>query len=49
MQKLIILSRDLNLLNNNETDMLYDSIEEASKFLNSYCRAIVHDVAINKD
>lgn len=44
-----ILSRDLGYLYQNEFESLHCSIEEASKFLNSYCRAIVNDVATRKD
>jgi len=40
-----ILSRDLGYINSVEFDSLHQSIEETSRFLNSYCKAIVNDVA----
>ena len=44
-----ILSRDLNYLHEGEFEQLHQSIEETSKFLNSYCKAIVNDVAMKND
>ena len=41
-----ILSRDLSYINSEEFDSLHQCIEETSKFLNSYCKAIINDVAI---
>jgi four helix bundle protein len=41
-----ILSRDLCYINSEEFDSLHQCIEETSKFLNSYCKAIINDVAI---
>ena len=44
-----ILSRDLGYLLDGEFERLHQSIEETSKFLNSYCKAIVNNVAIKDD
>ena len=44
-----ILSRDLDYLYEGEFEQLHQSIEEASKFLNSYCKAIVNNVAMKDD
>ncbi len=44
-----ILSRDLKYLYEGEFEVLHNSIEEASKFLNSYCKAVLNDIAIKKD
>ena len=44
-----ILSRDLGYLHAGEFEQLHQSIEEASKFLNSYCKAIVNNVAMKND
>ena len=41
-----ILSRDLGYLQSEEFEALHQSIEVTSKFLNSYCKAIVNNVAI---
>ena len=41
-----LLSRDLGYLYPNEFEQLHQSIEETSKFLNLYCKAIVNDVAM---
>jgi len=41
----ILLSRDLKFIGADDFDILHSSIEEASKFLNSYCRAIVQNAA----
>ena len=44
-----ILSRDLGYLHTDEFEQLHQSIEETSKFLNSYCKAIVNNVAMKND
>ncbi|MBQ6199837.1 MAG: four helix bundle protein [Prevotella sp.] len=44
-----ILSRDLGYLLEGEFEQLHQSIEETSKFLNSYCKAIVNNVAMKDD
>ena len=44
-----ILSRDLGYLNPAAFESLHQSIEETSKFLNSYCKAIVNNVAMKDD
>ena len=42
----IILSRDLGYISLIEFEELHNSIETASKFLNSYCKAIVNNNAL---
>lgn len=42
----ILLARDLEYLSVDELELLQASIEEASKFLNSYCKAIVNNNAM---
>ena len=42
----IILSKDLGYINPKEFEELHTCIENASKFLNSYCRAIVNNNAL---
>ena len=42
----IILSRDLGYINQKEFEELHTCIENSSKFLNSYCRAIVNNNAL---
>ena len=44
-----ILSRDLNYLLAGEFEQLHQSIEDTSKFLNSYCKAIVNNAAMKDD
>lgn len=44
-----LLARDLNYLHQDEFELLHYSIEETSKFLNSYCKAIVNDAAIKNE
>ena len=44
-----VLSRDLGYLDSTEFENLHQSIEETSKFLNSYCKAIAHNVAKKDD
>ena len=44
-----VLSRDLGYLNPSEFESLHQSIEETSKFLNSYCKAIINNVAKKGD
>ena len=45
----VLLSKDLGYIPNNTYAYLNNSIEETSKFLNSYCKAITNDVAPKKD
>jgi len=45
----IILSRDLQFINQEEFDRLYSSIEQASKLLSGYIRGIINSTAIQKD
>lgn len=45
----LILSRDLNYLNSYEFATLYECIEESSKFLNLYCKAIVENRGVKDD
>ena len=44
-----ILSRDLSYLQTEEFEFMHQRIEETSRFLNSYCKAIVNNVAMKKD
>ena len=44
-----LLSRDLGYLYPNEFEQLHQSIEEASKFLNLYCKAIVNNTAMQDE
>ena len=44
-----ILTRDLGYLHQGEFEQLHQSIEEASKFLNSYCKAIANNAAMKDD
>lgn len=44
-----ILSRDLSYLQTEEFELMHQRIEETSRFLNSYCKAIVNNVAMKKD
>ena len=41
----IILSRDLNFLQQSEFETLCTSIEEASKLLNAYCKGVINNSA----
>ena len=41
----IILSRDLNFLQQAEFETLCTSIEEASKLLNAYCKGVINNSA----
>ena len=41
----IILSRDLNFLQQGEFETLCTSIEEASKLLNAYCKGVINNSA----
>ena len=43
----IILSRDLNYVNNEQYCELFYSIEEASKLLTAYCKGIINNNGIN--
>ena len=45
----VLLSKDLGYIPENAYVYLNDSIEETSKFLNLYCKAITNDVAPKKD
>lgn len=38
----VILSRDLGYIDNDVYNILYSKIEEASKLLNSYCKAMLN-------
>lgn len=44
-----ILSRDLGYLCTEEFEILRSTIEEASKCLNAYCKAIVNNQAMSSD
>ncbi|MBR6591791.1 MAG: four helix bundle protein [Prevotella sp.] len=44
-----ILSRDLGYIENEEFCLLHQSLEETSKFLNAYCKAIVNNQAMKED
>ncbi len=44
-----ILSRDLGFINSDEFELLRSMLEETSKLLNGYCKAIVNNVATNSD
>ena len=44
-----ILSRDLGYINPSEFESLHQNVEETSKFLNSYCKAITNNVAMKDD
>ena len=45
----IILSRDLGYIHQQEYEDLHTCIENASNFLNSYCRAIVNNNALKEE
>ncbi|MDY3848436.1 MAG: four helix bundle protein [Prevotella sp.] len=45
----ILLSKDLGYIADDVYADLIESLEETSKFLNLYCKAINNDVAIKKD
>ena len=45
----VLLSKDLGYIPENAYLCLNNSIEETSKFLNLYCKAITNDVAPKKD
>ena len=45
----VLLSKDLGYIPENAYLCLNDSIEETSKFLNLYCKAITNDVGLKKD
>ena len=45
----VLLSKDLGYIPENAYLCLNDSIEETSKFLNLYCKAISNDVGLKKD
>ena len=44
-----ILSRYLGFINSDEFELLRSMLEETSKLLNGYCKAIVNNVATNGD
>ncbi|MBO4905768.1 MAG: four helix bundle protein [Bacteroidaceae bacterium] len=44
-----ILSRDLGYIDMDDFHLMHQSIEEASRFLNSYCKAIVDNKAMKND
>ena len=44
-----ILSRDLEFLKPNDFDKMRSLIEETSKLLNGYCKAIINNVATSQD
>lgn len=44
-----LLSRDLGYLYPNEFEQLHQSIEEACKFLNLYCKVIVNNTAMQDE
>ena len=44
----IILSRDLNYLNNEQYCELFYSIEEASKLLTAYCKGIINNNGVTE-
>ena len=45
----IILSRDLGYISQIEFEELHTGLETISKFLNSYCKAIVNNNALKKE
>ena len=45
----VLLSKDLDYIPENAYVYLNDSIEETSKFLNLYCKAIINDAGPKKD
>ena len=45
----VLLSKDLGYIPENAYLCLNNSIEETSKFLNLYCKAISNDVGLKKD
>ena len=45
----IILSRDLQYINNEQFQALRDSIEETSKLLNGYCNGIVKNTGVTAE
>jgi four helix bundle protein len=45
----VLLSRDLNLVDSNSIQMLYDQLEQASWFLNRYCQGIINNNGIKDE
>lgn len=45
----VILSYDLNYIDERLFDQLCDALEEASRLINAYCESIVRDVAMRND
>ena len=43
----IILSKDLNIINDNQYDRLKDAIDTAGKLLTAYCNGIINNNGIN--
>ena len=43
----VILSRDLGYIDNEVYNILYSKIEEASKLLNGYCKAMLNSTSSN--
>lgn len=41
-----ILSRDLNYITNQEFDELHVKLEESSKLLNAYCKAVLNNAGV---
>jgi four helix bundle protein len=42
----LILSRDFSYIDETDIQLLYNSLEEASRFLNSYCKGIINNNGI---
>ena len=42
----LILSKDLTYINETDIQLLYNSLEEASRFLNFYCKGIINNNGI---
>ena len=45
----VILSYDLNYIDERLFDQLCDALEDASRLINAYCESIVRDVAMRND
>ena len=43
----IILSRDLGYLATGQFEQLRDTVEQASKLLNGYCKGIINNVGVS--
>lgn len=44
-----ILSKDLGFLQSGEFEILHTLLEETSKLLNGYCKAVLNNVAVSKN